>query len=70
MGYPQITQIRTDFSEQNNGFRFFQITKDTPFPHLWKSVKSVDENPLPPALPPPSAVRPPFRSGKEHDTID
>ena len=46
MSYPQISQIRTDFSEQNNGFRFVQITKDTPFPHLWKSVKSVDKKRL------------------------
>ena len=44
MSYPQISQIRTDFSEQNNGFRFVQITKDTPFPNLWKSVKSVEKD--------------------------
>ena len=34
MGYPQITQIHTDFSEQHNGSRLFQITKDTPFPSV------------------------------------
>ena len=52
MSYPQIPQIHTDVSEQNNGSRFFQITKDTSFPHLWKSVKSVDENSLSPLYSP------------------
>ena len=50
MGYPQITQIRTDCSEQNTGFRLFQIP-EPPLSHLWKSVKSVDKNPLPPGAP-------------------
>ena len=34
MGYPQITQIHTDVSEQNNGFRFLQVRGDTPFPSV------------------------------------
>ena len=48
MGYPQITQIRTDFSEKHNGLRSLQHRKHTPFPHLCKSAKSVDENSLSP----------------------
>ena len=34
MDYPQITQIRTDYSEQNNGSRYFEIPGDTHFPSV------------------------------------
>ena len=34
MSYPQISQIRTDYSEQNNGSRYFEIPGDTHFPSV------------------------------------
>ena len=34
MGYLQITQIHKDYSEQNNGSRYFEIPGDTHFPSV------------------------------------
>ena len=41
--------LSTDCSEENTGFRLFQIP-EPPLSHLWKSVKSVDKNSWPPSV--------------------